>query len=85
MYFAGVPEQDQVIVPVEVLAVGVTVIVKAWPVEMLAVLPAMAARGSQGRQRRRVRRRVFMRFLSELPRKDATGRFVPVFRIHRNG
>ena len=39
MYLAGEPVQDQVMVPVLVLAVGVTVMVTAWPVEVLAVLP----------------------------------------------
>ena len=39
MYLAGVPAQDQVSVPVVVFAVGVTVRVTAWPVEVLAVLP----------------------------------------------
>ena len=39
MYFAGVPTHDQVIVPVLVLYVGVTVTVTAWPTLLEAVLP----------------------------------------------
>ena len=44
MYFAGMPAQDHVIVPVEVFAVGVTVIVTACPVDVLAVLPVTLIR-----------------------------------------
>ena len=39
MYFDGVPTQDQVIVPVSVLKVGVTVMVTDWPTLLEAVLP----------------------------------------------
>ena len=47
MYLAGVPAQDQVMVPVLVLAVGVTVRVTAWPVEVLAVLPVTTIAGKR--------------------------------------
>ena len=39
MYLAGVPPQDQVIVPEAVLYVGVMVMVTPCPIEVEAVLP----------------------------------------------
>jgi hypothetical protein len=39
MYFDGEPMHDQVIVPVSVLKVGLTVMVTAWPTLLDAVLP----------------------------------------------